>query len=165
MTRSYKSWMKGQWDSWHRWMRDSDSHENDAATVSGKRKREWRRWGVYMTRTAVCATQMGVNFRQSSSSVPLWTVLLALSFQVALERWWIKASLPVLRRRMGSIEKWSQICMIIVAPPLLLKNRAWRIGVPPLGWLEADAPWRSFWAVYLSSKLHLMSYAKWTYIV
>jgi len=48
-------------------------HEGGAAVVSGKRHREWRRRGVYKS-TAACAAQMGVNFRQSSGTVPpLWT--------------------------------------------------------------------------------------------
>jgi len=37
--------------------------------VRGKRHRERRRRSVYMSSTAVCAAQMGVNFRQSSGTV------------------------------------------------------------------------------------------------
>ena len=41
-----------------------------ATAVSSKLYREGRR-GVYLSDTAVCVAQMGVNFRQSSSTVPL----------------------------------------------------------------------------------------------
>jgi len=55
-------------------------HEGGAASgerqaVSGKRHRECRRRGVYKSGTTVCAAvyaaQMGVNFCQSSGTVPL----------------------------------------------------------------------------------------------
>jgi len=38
-------------------------HEGGAVVVNGKRHREQRQRGIYASGTAVCATQMGVNFR------------------------------------------------------------------------------------------------------
>jgi len=51
-------------------------HEGRVAAVSGKQHRERRRREIYTSGTAVCvavcATQVGVNYRQSSGRVPLW---------------------------------------------------------------------------------------------
>jgi len=47
------------------------SRESGAAAVSDKLHRNWWCCDVYTSNTVVCAAQMGINFRQSSSTVPL----------------------------------------------------------------------------------------------
>jgi len=62
-------------------------HEGDAAAVSGKQHREWRRRGVYTSGTAVCAAvsaaQMGANSAAQCRYEPR---LHALFFQAAQAR-------------------------------------------------------------------------------
>jgi len=90
---------------------------------SGKRHRQRRQRGVYMSGTTVCAavsaTQMGVNFRQFSGTVSLWADAACTIFPSGVTNQnrnlytLVKFPLPALKSRANSVERQFWICVVI----------------------------------------------------
>jgi len=122
----------------------------------GKRHRKPRRWGVYISNTAVCDAQIGISIQQLRARCmhnffkwPRRSIRASIAFTSKV------IPFPVYRWRTRSIKPQIQICVIIGCPlPDAEESRACRIGILPLVHRKLTPARWPFWAGCRSCELN-----------